>query len=801
MQQPITEDGVHTVEAEQPKPTRQKREVRKRTLSLADAIVFFVGVILGRTHLFFGAYPLGVAFVACLPHHVFIGLGGAVIGALSRGRSGILFAMIAFITLFVRIIISGAEKRTEENGMFREGLLLRVSAGAIGGFVAAVYELLLRGITTESVLFSLSMIFGVGIGTALLGMLFSHPVTLHAVVFGSGSVLQGGSDPLTKRQRLAFILSALSYLVALCYGLSAAELLSVNLGGIFLTAATLFVSKRFGAVCGGVVGFLGGLVISPSFAVAGALGGGVSGVLFSYGSIAAEIGAVGAMSAWGLYTEELVGLLSLLPEGAIGALLAYPILMKINREQRDENEQNVNLDQQNADDMVRTMYARILRAQGESGALTQVSDTLERLSALLMREEGSGTFPKEGEYRDALASAIETRCKTCGFFDSCVRGESGFYRSAPSLLSLLASHRAPLADDVGDCADRERAGEFIRALNAAVARMEEEAFRDSKTAPLGAMVRTVGEISKGSSQRQADEARENEALAQKIKDVVRASGLLNFSVRVLGTVRPRILICARDEDGTHITSAELSDALAAACEGFALNPPLYYRRGVFVLADISVRARLRVKCASAVIPCGEDGVSGDVVDSFEGEDAIFYALLCDGTGSGAPARQSARFARDFMQSTLNASVPTDKLLRLLDEIVRRKSPEASSTLDLFSLDLVRGSAEFYKLGAVSSFIKRGESLFSIRAKSLPLGISDTPMLGERISAGIEAGDTVVLLSDGVCADPENTPWFLELLAKTELRDPKRLAEAILEGAKKDHGVKDDMSCVVCSVSV
>lgn len=801
MQKPITEDGVHTVEREQPKPVKPKAGNVRRALSLADAIVFFVGVILGRTHLFFGGYPLGIAFVACLPHHVFIGLGGAVVGALTRGRPGILFAMIAFITLFVRIIISGAEKRTEDGAMFREGLMLRVSAGMIGGFVAAVYELLLRGITVESVLFSLTMILGVGIGAALFGMLFGYPITLRSVLFQGEAILKDESEPGLKRKKIAFILSAIAYLLALSYGLSKAELLSVNLGGIFLMLVTLFVSKRFGAVRGGVVGFLGGLVISPAFAASGALVGAVGGVLFPYGNIAAEVGAVISMAAWGLYTDNLVGLLSLLPEGAIGALLAYPLLVRVNRGTKEEDEQNVNYDQQNADDMVRTMYTRIVRQQGENGAGIRIGDTFDRLSALLTREEGHGAFPKESEYRDALGAAMETRCKTCLHFEGCERRESGFYRSAPSLLALLAAHRAPSSGDVGECADTEREAEFLRALSASVARMEEEAFRDSKTVPLGVMVRTVGEITKDAYRRQNDDVKENELLCTRVKEAMRASGFLNFSVRVLGTARPRILICSRDEDGTRITSAELSDALASACESFSLGTPAYYRRGAFVLADIAVRPRFRVRCASAVLPFGEDGVSGDVVDSFEGDDGTFHALLCDGTGSGAAARQSARFASDFMQSALGASAPTDKLLRLLDEIVRRKSPEASSTLDLFSLDLVRGNAEFYKLGAVSSFIKRGESLFSIRAKSLPLGISDTPMLGERISASIEAGDAVVLLSDGVCADPENTPWFLELLSRSELRDPKRLAEAILDGAKKDHGVKDDMSCVVCVIEV
>ena len=772
----------------------------RRSLSIADALVFFVGVILGRTHLFFGAYPLGVAFVACLPHHVFIGLGGAVVGALTRGRSGILFAMIAFITLFVRIIISGAEKRSEDGAMFRESLMLRISSGMIGGFVAAVYELLLRGITVESVLFSLTMILGVGIGAGLFGMLFSYPITLRAVVFEGGNILKTNEDRKQRRARFAFILSALSYLVALCYGLSRAELLSVNLGGIFLVVASLFVAKRFGAVRGGVVGFLGGLVISPTFAVAGALSGACSGILFPYGSVAAEIGAVSAMATWGLYTQNLVGLLSLLPEGVIGALLAYPLLVRVNRENKTESDQNVNIDQQNAEDMVRTMYTRILRSYNEEGAGVRLGKILESLSALLRREEG-GTFPTEGEYRNALGVAIETRCKTCVHFDCCKRGESGFYHCAPSLLSLLVSHRAINTGDVGDCADRERVEEFVRALSASIARMEEEAFRNAKAASLGVMVHTFGELTKEASRRKSDELRENESLAIRVKDAMREAGFPHYSVRVLGSLRPRILLCARDEDGSHITATELSEALASACEGFSLDTPAYYRRGAFVLADISVRPRLRVKCAGAVLPFGEDGVCGDVIETFEGEDGVFHALLCDGTGSGAQARQSARFVHDFMQSALDATLPTDKLLRLLDEVIRRKSPEASSTLDLFSLDLVRGGADFYKLGAVSSFIKRGESLFSIRSKSLPLGVLEGSMLGERVNASIEPGDIVVLLSDGVCADPEHTPWFLEMLAAGELRDPKRLAEYILETAKKQHGVKDDMSCIVCEVSV
>ena len=82
---------------------------RRRTDKLAailDLTVFAIGLVFARTHVIFGAHPLSIALTAALPGRVFIGAMGSVIGALSLGKAGIVYAMITLIVVFLRMIVS-----------------------------------------------------------------------------------------------------------------------------------------------------------------------------------------------------------------------------------------------------------------------------------------------------------------------------------------------------------------------------------------------------------------------------------------------------------------------------------------------------------------------------------------------------------------------------------------------------------------------------------------------------------------------------------------------------------------------
>ena len=164
----------------------------KREAPLLDIMTFFIAFIFSRCHIIFGSHPLAIALIAVLPNRVWIAVLGAVSGALTLGRSGIVYSMISVIVVFLRIIVSGTEKRSDDDERyprwFSEGLLLKTSAALIGGFIAAIYEILLSGFTLTSVAFGLSMILIPPILVFALSGLFETNITLYTIFDSSVNV-------------------------------------------------------------------------------------------------------------------------------------------------------------------------------------------------------------------------------------------------------------------------------------------------------------------------------------------------------------------------------------------------------------------------------------------------------------------------------------------------------------------------------------------------------------------------------------------------------------------------------------
>jgi hypothetical protein len=130
----------------------EKRKKEPSSL-LYDATVLIISLLFSRCHIIFGAYPLSIAFVAVLPSGVWISLIGAIVGAMTLGRAGLIHAITLIIVVFLRIIIAGGD-RHGERALFSEPLILRISSAAIGAFIGAAYEVLLRGFSIVSILYA-----------------------------------------------------------------------------------------------------------------------------------------------------------------------------------------------------------------------------------------------------------------------------------------------------------------------------------------------------------------------------------------------------------------------------------------------------------------------------------------------------------------------------------------------------------------------------------------------------------------------------------------------------------------------
>ena len=153
---------------------------------------------------------------------------------------------------------------------------------------------------------------------------------------------------------------------------------------------------------------------------------------------------------------------------------------------------------------------------------------------------------------------------------------------------------------------------------------------------------------------------------------------------------------------------------------------------------------LRAKVSKSA-PCG------DSIRFFSDGQERFFALLCDGMGSGEDAAAISGICVSFLERLLRAGVGIDSALTLLNRhLCSRTSPaaEITSTVDLISMDLFSGKAHFIKSGAADSLILRGDQWYTVSSRTYPLGVLHS-VDAQIIPFPLQAGDQILMMSDGV----------------------------------------------------
>ena len=80
-----------------PREERQEKERKKINLFsdseggvIAAMTALTIGLLFGRYHLIFGAYPLGIAMISAMPSLVWPSLIGVLVGSLTLGSDGLI---------------------------------------------------------------------------------------------------------------------------------------------------------------------------------------------------------------------------------------------------------------------------------------------------------------------------------------------------------------------------------------------------------------------------------------------------------------------------------------------------------------------------------------------------------------------------------------------------------------------------------------------------------------------------------------------------------------------------------------
>lgn len=175
-------------------------------------------------------------------------------------------------------------------------------------------------------------------------------------------------------------------------------------------------------------------------------------------------------------------------------------------------------------------------------------------------------------------------------------------------------------------------------------------------------------------------------------------------------------------------------------------------------------------------------------------------MLSDGMGTGENAHVKSEQVVELLEQLLSAGFCKELAIELLNSFVSFLADgEVSSSLDLAVIDFYTGEADFIKLGASTTFIKRKDTIEYIRSTSLPVGVLEQVEF-DTCQRKLYHGDMLVMVSDGVLDGIifENKEECLaDIIAKQDTCNAQVLAENIMEEVcGMQRGVMRDDSTVL-----
>lgn len=146
---------------------------------------------------------------------------------------------------------------------------------------------------------------------------------------------------------------------------------------------------------------------------------------------------------------------------------------------------------------------------------------------------------------------------------------------------------------------------------------------------------------------------------------------------------------------------------------------------------------------------GEE-LCSNAYNSFYDDNGNFIMILSDGMGDDDRAAVESKMAVDLMEQYANQEPDYNHPLEILNSSLL-SNEESLATVDIVSVDLCSGSAEFYKAGSAPSIIFHNGKVKKVKSISLPAGVLrdisfDTALVKCKV------GDIIVLLTDGAISN-------------------------------------------------
>lgn len=257
-------------------------------------------------------------------------------------------------------------------------------------------------------------------------------------------------------------------------------------------------------------------------------------------------------------------------------------------------------------------------------------------------------------------------------------------------------------------------------------------------------------------------------------------------------------LVVREEDTNKL---KLQQVVSKICGGKMVVQDVYPTEKAG-LVNVNLKTSPMFDCVFGLAcqPKSGTSISGDShsIERLDGDKFMF--AICDGMGSGEQAGEKSQTAVGLVENFYKAGFDNEIILSSVNKLLNLERDDIFSTIDICTIDLKNGIADFVKMGAASSYIRGQDECKIIECSSLPVGVlQDTKAVTKKVV--LSEKDMIVLCSDGINDTFGSDGEFKDFLLTIKTANPQEFADEILKQALANNNgyAVDDMTCLVVKI--
>ena len=737
--------------------------------------LFILGFFLMGTRFLFGTLPFGIAFISASKKYTPFVFAGAILSVVFLMSSSVLYIVALVGLLGLRIAASFIKKKGEfqksqlgekqgdriAKSLFCEDKELRVAVGGLCALGIGIYNVISNGYVYYDV-------FVLVFNTVFVCIL--------TYCFTGAFEERGGQSYLLGLGTVAF---------ALIYAISGIEIFGIDISIILSYSIVLYSSKHLDGIKAGAIGLILGISQGATLSATLGVGGVVSGFLWSISPYLSVMCAFILSMGYGIAMLGYEAIVFLTPELLAASLIMYPLI-------RFELIPSPSFLKSKGGSM------EIYRLETENGLMLKRADklcvALGQVAGLFKEISDKTKSPDKKGYIDMALECCEASCYACPKESICWKRDSDTTKENINKMGIaLFTKKEVVKTDVTEkflhrCPNIEKIMEELNKRN------KELLLRGVKNDKLDVSSQDYEMISRLIIDTVRGEGVvKDKTLSDKAVRVGAKCGLVCHTIEVVGDVEKCVIATGVDIQRSKCTAETLKEEMEKGIE-IALGETEIFDNGTDLTIVMRKKAEIDVTVYKSEFSPREE--NGDTAASFKAEETE-YMLICDGMGSGREAHLTSYMCSSFLETILGACNNIQLCLSMLNSFVRAKNMECSSTVDLFSINRITRQGRLIKCGAAPSFVKRDKEIYTLQAKTAPLGIM-RGLDAEEISVTLNKGDICVMVSDGVVGSKQDAKWLTELLQEYT-KPTEELCCDIIREARAKEGKKDDMSVIVAVI--